>query len=258
MRAHTGIVMLATPEIEAYASHTKAGWRAYAGRHGYDFHAESDQLVPDMHINWSKIELVRRTLARNIFDILLLVDADTIIVDPSRPLENILEAHPRKSLLFCPDTTRRAGAHFPLNLGGAWACRTLRPPNAGFILMRAGECARSFFDDWLALARGPLATWADIHPRNQNVLWRGLFRQRRADIGVLDDEIARFGVNRTLDRIALDRDGVFVIHDKRLPREAARAAALIRYHCARSRPKRAIGAPAGTPLPTGPHRPSGH
>ncbi|MBI1364511.1 MAG: hypothetical protein GC153_00955 [Alphaproteobacteria bacterium] len=243
MAPKTGIVMLATPEIEAYARHTKAGWRDYAARHGYEFRSESRRLIPDMHINWSKIELVRRTLAAKEFDILLLVDADTIIVDPARRLESILAAYPDKSLLFCADTTRRAGAHFPLNMKGAAICRTTRPPNAGFILMRVGKFVAGFFDEWLALARGPMAHWADIHPRNQNVLWRGLFRRHRKKVGVLDKEVARCGVNETLDRIALDCDGAFVVHDKRLPLEAERARALLRYHRARSTLRSAASAP---------------
>lgn len=212
--------MLATPEIDFYAAHTTSQWRDYCARHGYHFRLERKRLVPDMHINWSKIELVRRTLAERRYDVVLLIDADTIIADPERRLEALLDDHPGKDLLFCPDTTRRFRLHWPLNFRSVFVCRAWRPPNAGFILMRSGDYARRFFDDWLSLAReGELAKWADVHPRNQNVLWRGLFRRHRSRITVLDREVGRIGVNQALDGISITTDGAFVLHDKRLSRK---------------------------------------
>ncbi|MEM9704529.1 MAG: hypothetical protein AAF850_00480 [Pseudomonadota bacterium] len=226
--ANVRVVMLATPEIETYAVHTKAVWRRYCAQHAYEFEPEAKRLLSDMHVNWSKIALIQRHLNDARVDTLLLTDADTIVVDQDRSIESLFSGYDKRDIIFCPDTTRRFGLHWPLNVRGAIACRSLRPPNAGFILIRNGPFAVQFFQDWLASARsGPLARWADKHPRNQNVLWRGPYRAHRDRVGVFDKEVGRVGVDQALDRISLNSGGAFVLHDKRFSRDPKSAERLI-------------------------------
>ena len=208
--------MLATPEVAHYAERTKSSWDRYCRRHGYGFYVTDRKLVHDMHINWTKIEMMRRHLRRSEADWVVLVDADTHVVRQEVTLENIANRYPGKTLLFAWDGVRRFGMPLAVNRRGRRLCGVRNVPNAGFIVVRNSPLGRTFFDDWLSLARGRYRHLADIHPRNQNVLWAGLFAQYRECIAVLGGKVARIGTSRILDAISLNRDDAFVLHDKRL------------------------------------------
>jgi hypothetical protein len=60
------------------------------------------------------------------------------------------------------------------------------------------------------------------HPRNQNGLWFGLYREHRHHIGLLGDEISRVGTNRLLDLFSPAGRDAFVLQDKRLTRRGDR------------------------------------
>lgn len=185
------IVMLATPETRDYSWLGRASWQNYADRHGHDFRVCEDKVVPDMHVNWSKIELVRRRLAETSAQVLLLVDADSFVFIPDQTLENLW--HPNRSIMFANDCSfprpgrLQIGRRHLLRLRlGQWNL-----PNAGFMMVQVEDYTRRFFDRWLDLARHELKHWANVHPRNQNVLWRGLLRSEKSQIGILDKQVIR-------------------------------------------------------------------
>jgi len=207
------VIMLATPEIDDYARYSCALWSAYCARRGYQFFRYSERLVADMHINWSKIEMVRRHLAISQADVVTLVDADTYVCNPDMSLTDLLQHASPKTMVFAPDTIRRAVGEFPLNLSAAIAHRAMKLPNAGFIIMENSAFARTFFDDWLALARNSLNHLANTHPRNQRVLWEGLYFQYREKIGLLDGQVRRLQSGDQIDRAM--RQGCDVAHVRR-------------------------------------------
>ncbi len=198
-------IMLATPEIDEYAQHSCALWSAYCARKGYKFYRYSERLLPDMHVNWSKIEMARRHLAKSRADVITLVDADTYICNADLSLTKLLYRAAPKAMLFAPDTARYGQLELPLNLGAAMAHGTMRLPNAGFIVMENSSFVRQFFYDWLDLARHRLSHLADKHPRNQQVLWRGLYFQNRDKIGLLGGEVRRLQTEDQLDRVLRNR-----------------------------------------------------
>lgn len=193
------IVMLATAQTDGYSRTTAALWRDYAHQHGYNFTVCRHRLINDMHINWSKIELVRTSLADRSHDHIVLVDADTMVVTPQTPLACLLR--PNRQIVFSADNPFPRLSpdfrHLPLRL----KLRRRILPNAGFIIIANTAFSRQFFDDWLSLARGPLARYADRHPRNQNVLWRGLLNQHGNEIAILGNEILRMTVPSQLSRL---------------------------------------------------------
>ena len=209
------VIMLATPEIDEYSRHSRALWSAYCVRKGYQFHHYSNRMVPDMHVNWSKIEMVRRHLAKSNADVITLVDADTYVCNPDMSLTDMLDNASPKTMLFAPDTTRNGIIELPLNFRAALEHRTMRLPNAGFIVMKNSPFARQFFDDWLDLARHELKHLSDTHPRNQLVLWKGLYFQNKARISLLKGEVRRLQTDDQLDQamkagcdVAHVRDGM--------------------------------------------------
>lgn len=204
------VIMLATPEIDDYAQYSSALWAAYCERKGYNFFRYSERLIPDMHVNWSKIEMVRQHLAKSTADIVTLVDADTYVCNPDLSMNAILERFSSKAMVFSPDTTRNGLIELPLNRQAALEYRTMRLPNAGFIVMRNSEFVRQFFDNWLDLARNELSYLADIHPRNQNVLWKGLLSKHRDQIGLLGGEVRRLQTEDQLGKAL--RQGCDVAH----------------------------------------------
>jgi hypothetical protein len=185
------IVMLSTPAVRHYAWLGEASWANYADKHGYSFLVCRDNLVPSMHINWSKIELVKRRLAKTGATHLLLVDADSVAIDTERDALSLLPAG--KPIAFSLDQPfpypgiMKVGRRHLLRL----LLRQRKLPNAGFILMQVTDYSLDFFDRWLELARTSMRKWADKHPRNQNVLWRALLDSERDYIAILDEEVVR-------------------------------------------------------------------
>ncbi|MFY0596607.1 MAG: glycosyltransferase [Cognatishimia sp.] len=204
------VIMLATPEIDHYAQHSSALWAAYCDRKGYNYFRYSERLIPDMHVNWSKIEMVRQHLAKSTAEIVTLVDADTYVCNPDLSINAIMKRFSSNAMVFSPDTTRNGPIELPLNKEAAVEYRTKRLPNAGFIAMHNSEFVRQFFDDWLDLARNELSHLADIHPRNQNVLWKGLFFKHRDQIGLLGGEVRRLQTEKQLAKAM--REGCDVAH----------------------------------------------
>lgn len=211
------VAMLATSNIDYYASATEANWRAYCDRHGYRFIRWRETVIDDMHLIWSKIALMSRHMREMTADWLLVVDADTMVNKPERTLDDLALAHRSKDLLISEDCSRRFGVPLALSLRGVLASRSLRPPNCGFMMMRKSSFAQRFLDEWLENGRGKYKHIADVFPREQWVLWLSLFRQHRDRIAVLGPEVMRVGNNRFLDAVATDWSGAFVLHDKRLP-----------------------------------------
>ncbi len=185
------IVMLSTPEVAHYSWLGESSWAAYAEHHAYSLHICRQKLVPDMHINWSKIELVRQRLAATDAQYLLLVDADSFVFRPAETFDLLWQ--PDREIVFSNDQPfPRPGA---FNVGRRhwlrWRLKQWKLPNAGFVMMRVESYARDFFDRWLDHARNDFKHLSDIHPRNQNVLWRALLPVEHGQLAVLDNEVVR-------------------------------------------------------------------
>ena len=208
--------MLATPEIDYYAAATKANWCAYCERYGHQFVCWRETVLDDMHLIWSKIELMRLHMQEMESDWLVVVDADTVVNRPELTLADLVRSNPGKDFLISEDCSRRFGIPLPLSLRGVVSTRSLRPPNCGFMMIRASQFGRNFLDQWLENGRGKFSHIADVFPREQWVLWLSLFCEQRDRIAVLGSEIMRIGTNRLLDW-STNRSDAFVLHDKRLP-----------------------------------------
>jgi hypothetical protein len=214
LRVH--IAMMATREISFYAEQPKANWSRYCKKHGYGFTILDTVLIPDMHLNWSRIELALRILQADEADWVFLVDADSYVVDFERRVEELIEKHQNVDMIFSRDAICYCGVQFPLNLRAVMFCRSLVTPCAGLFLVRNTAFARGLLKDWIKLAKGPLSHLANQHPRNQLVLWAGLYPGNKNRISVLGQEILRVTCDwqfRHLMRSSVDR---FILHDKRL------------------------------------------
>lgn len=98
----------------------------------------------------------------------------------------------------------------PLHFISAISHGTLRLPNAGFILMENSKFTRDFFREWMAFAKNGLKHLSDRRPRNQRVLWRGLYFQNRDKVGLLDGRVRRLQSEAQLDRALAE--GFDVVH----------------------------------------------
>lgn len=206
------VIMLSTSDIEDYARYSRAAWEKFCAVRGYGFFHYPDKLLPDMHVNWSKIEMVRRHLAATKTDMVVLVDADTYVCDPGLRFAAIADGYPDKDLMFSRDCRNVGPFVLPLNHAAALRYKTRKLPNAGFVLIRNTEFSRKFFDRWLELARNELKAIADTHPRNQHVLWEGLYFQNKHRIALLDRVVERVrGVANIAGAI---RHGAKVVHVK--------------------------------------------
>jgi hypothetical protein len=206
------VMMLSTPEVAHYAWLGERSWQAYCTRHGYGFEVCRDRLIADMHPNWSKIALVRNKLETQQAGHTLLVDADSLVLQPGTPLDDLLKLP--QPIVFANDrpfplpSIYQLGRHHLLRL----RLGRFNLPNAGFILIRNGEYGRYFIHRWLELARNELRSWSDIHPRNQNVLWRGLLNAERKHIHILGNQVLRITHPSQFSHLA--RLAPFALHFK--------------------------------------------
>lgn len=111
----------------------------YARRHGYDLHLLTEPYEHTRPAPWSKVALLRDLLPR--YDLLLWLDADIVIVDPSEDI-----AARRDPGRFLALVEHRYGGQ--------------RFPNTGVLLLGAGAEAGAFLDElWAADAYAEHRWW---------------------------------------------------------------------------------------------------
>jgi hypothetical protein len=91
-RPRFAIATLYTPEIAALGLRTSKVMAAYAKRHGYEAVIASDRIDASRPAAWSKILLIERYLIENTAcDWLMWIDADAVITNPARRLEDLVD-----------------------------------------------------------------------------------------------------------------------------------------------------------------------
>lgn len=212
------IMIMATPEIDIYTRKTLPNWQLYSSRHGYSLEVYDSKPLPEMHVNWSKIEHARRHLKASSADWMVVADADTWVNEPERSLDEFIGSAQRngQDMVFSSDVSNWFGLLFPLSSLGVRECRRRICPNAGFFAVRNNDAGNRFLDDWMDLARGACAELADKPPRDQWVLWRGLFSPApelfRLDTSCVLRVVSEFHWQHLVRRGRQP----FIVHDKRL------------------------------------------
>lgn len=187
--------MLSTKDIDIYTQYSIPIWKKYCAQHGYDFHHFGEKLIPDMAFTWSRIKMIQDHLKVTKADYVVMVDADTFIYHDQLglSLESLIDKHmtAEKQILFQKDGSNTFGIYFSHNFKLSWELKRWTLPNAGFNIMKNSIDVRSMIDEWLTLGQGKLRHLADVHPRTQNVLLRGVMQEPKFDnmIGYLPSEI---------------------------------------------------------------------
>ena len=101
---------------------------AYAKKHGYYLFDESDQLDPSRPPSWSKIRAVQRLLEEENCAWVFWMDADTVVMNSDRRVEEILPADTSKDLVI---TAVRVSGY-----------------NAGLWMVRNTPWTRQFLQQW--------------------------------------------------------------------------------------------------------------
>jgi len=162
-------VQLATPHIDTFAKYSLANVSEYCRMHGYTHYVQRTHTVPDMHINWSKIDLLQHIFQKfPQAKYYILFDADIIIQDMQKSVDFFLDkyADDNTHILFSADT--------PLRL-------SLKPrPNAGLIIVKNSPTGKQIIDRWVEASRTDGAKYNDTHPRNQLVYWNCVMPQFEA------------------------------------------------------------------------------
>lgn len=193
MAKHTvSIIQLVTPNIDQFAVFSIATVLNYAKQHGYSHQILREKLIGDMHINWTKIEYLRKKLLQSTSDFVLLIDADSLVIDPSISIDRL--AKDSQHHIYMPQDT-------PFFSG-------LFRPNAGFILVRNGQKGREIISRWIDVAKNEGKPESDVHPRNQRVYWKFVMPHFRKHQKLLARKLFRkpiFNMLRTAN-------GNFLVH----------------------------------------------
>jgi len=157
MNSKFDLYQLITSNIDDYAQYGMASVYEYAQKHGYSYSVQRSQLVKEMHVNWTKIEMIRQALLLSASEWVVLFDADLILMNSEISLDFFIEKVPSHIHILMPGDT-----HF-----FKW-----RKPNAGFIMVRRSEEGIKIVNDWISASRGEGSELADKHPRNQRIYWK--------------------------------------------------------------------------------------
>lgn len=156
------IVQLATSNIDEYARYSIASIRKYAQKHDYEYVVQRTQSVLDLHINWSKIDMLSKAMDNSPegdYSYIVMIDADTVIVNPNRPIEYFIEKYQKhQTAIFMAKDT-------PFHI------TFKKMPNAGFIIVKNNYIGRSIIRKWIYAAYNEGKQFNDTHPRNQLVYW---------------------------------------------------------------------------------------
>lgn len=148
-----------------------------------------------MAFTWSRIKMIQNHFENTKADYVLMVDADTFIYHDQLNLkiESLVDQYMvgEKRILFQKDGSNRLGFYFSHNFKLSYEMKRWVLPNAGFNIMKNCKEVHHFIDQWLVLGQGKLRHLAEVHPRTQNVLLRGLMVDPEMDklIGYLPSSV---------------------------------------------------------------------
>ncbi|WP_421896966.1 hypothetical protein [Marinoscillum sp.] len=156
------IIQLATPNIDGYALYSAASARHYALTHGYHLQVQRSKTLTDLHINWTKIDILKTVLAnapQGPDSYVILLDADTVIMRPDRTINYFVSKYGKSN------TAIYMAADTPFSFSRK------KKPNAGFVIVKNDETGRKIIARWIDAAYSDGKKYNDIHPRNQLVYW---------------------------------------------------------------------------------------
>ncbi|MAE87359.1 MAG: hypothetical protein CMB80_31790 [Flammeovirgaceae bacterium] len=189
------ILMLSTKDIDIYTQYSIPIWEKYCETHGYKFYKYGEKLIPDMAFTWSRIKMIQNHFKETKAQYVMMVDADTFIYhdEINTPLESFIDKYMSgdKKILFQKDGSDRLGMYFSHNFKLSFELNRWTLPNAGFNIMVNCQEVHELIDEWLNLGQGKLRHLADVHPRTQNVLLRGVMQEPKFDkiIGYLPSKV---------------------------------------------------------------------
>lgn len=159
------VIMLCTPNYEKKCRKNINIYKKYCSYYGYDFKIYKKNLNKDLHINFSKMEMVKKELLINDNnEYLLMTDAD-ITIKKYIPLEKIIKYIGDVKNIASPKDVIR-GIIFGNHSLKIYQNSKI---NAGFILIKKNKRSFEIFDNWIKDAYGPCKHLRNVHPRNQNV-----------------------------------------------------------------------------------------
>ena len=162
-----GILMLNSPNIPTYAHHAALINYMYAARHGYGFMVMACPDVRDMKKDWmwdganeylfvwSKARMLAHALT--LFDIVLYIDSDAVVWDPSVTIESKVRqfmSSPKTCMVMAQDCK------------SSGVCYAADKVNAGVVLLRRSAKTSQILEHWMDPDKD-CAEWKDRHPREQ-------------------------------------------------------------------------------------------
>lgn len=105
------IVSLYTKEISEFATYSEKSIKDYCEKQGYSFYVYRESLDKNGSPNWSKSQALLNHIDDH--DYIVWMDSDTLIFNPEKKLESIIEKAPKKLII----ATKDIGNHCMLNSG---------------------------------------------------------------------------------------------------------------------------------------------
>jgi hypothetical protein len=93
-------------------------FRRFADAHGYDVHFTQENPAQDRPAPWGKVPLIRKLL--ELYDLVLWIDADAAIVDPSQDIADELDQH----CLMAMTAHETPEGDDPIPNSGVWLLRS--------------------------------------------------------------------------------------------------------------------------------------
>jgi hypothetical protein len=153
------VFMVATKEIEVYSRYTTTQNKAWADSHGYDFFVYDQNVLPDLPINFSKIQYSLDLLATGKYDYVMYIDADAIVHTKFYDVRHLIGKYMTglRSIMFGEDCFSSKDCSKPGRI------------NSGVFVVKNTIWGKAVLDKWKTSARGECKDCVNVFPNCQLV-----------------------------------------------------------------------------------------
>lgn len=190
------LFMVATPEISNYAIYTIDVNKRWAQKHNYDFYLYEKSILPDLPINFSKIQYALNLLPK--YDYVVYIDADAIIQNIDYDIRNVIAEYTSltKSVIFAEDCFSAKDCSKPGKI------------NSGVFIVKNNHLGKKVLESWLDASRGKCKKYVGIFPNCQNVFSYCVQEMYSFAINIIPFNIINGFENTLLIKHAMAKDSI--------------------------------------------------
>lgn len=159
------VFMVATPEITNYSQYTIEVNKNWCKEHNYDFYVFTETSLPDLPINFSKIEYAKKLIESNKYQYIMYIDSDAMIIRKDYDVRHLIKKYMSglESIMFGEDCF------------GPNDCSKPGKINSGVFIVKSNSIGKNILESWLNASRGKCSKYVNMFPSCQLIFSNCVF-----------------------------------------------------------------------------------